>query len=216
MQNGMLGWPADEQNNAISLLTESGLYTVPMWARKIRVRLCGGGGGGGSADGENTGGDGGGSGFISQRVLNVSPGQEIEYSCGSGGDGGAGVGSVSTGNNGSNGSDTTFGKIGSETYLIARGGRSGRGADAIAGADGSGTGVGTNSGERNNTTNTSGMAGGPSPLTGVVANGSTTNAVAGSDGEYGGGGGGGKCQSASSGSAGGQGGNGWIEVEALL
>lgn len=214
MQNGMLGWPLDEQNNAITLLTGSGTYTAPMWAKKIRVRLCGGAGGAGSADGIDTGGDGGGSGFVTQKVLDVSPGQQFAYVCGPGGPGGAGVGNITPGNNGSNGSDTKFGVTGSSSLLVARGGRSGKGAKGVVTADGAGTGNGTNSGERLNATFTTGMAGGASPLTGVVAEGSVTNNVAGGSGEYGGGGGGGK-QNASAGSAGGVGGQGWIEIEAV-
>lgn len=216
MRPGAFGFPLQTTEETISLLTGSGYYVVPLWARFIRVRACGGGGGGGGADGAGQGASGSASGFVAENIFPVIPGIRIPYSCGLGGNGGSSVASSSPGNNGSNGNDTTFGESNSTVYLIARGGRSGKGGAAVISVDGRGSNAGTNIGQEQAPANTDGHAGGPSPLTGVVALGSTTNNVAGQDGEYGGGGGGGKSQTGSNGSPGGQGGQGWIQVEAIL
>lgn len=210
MKIGLFGFPLQATVESITLLTGSGNYTVPLWARFIHVRACGGGGGGGGADGTGNSGQGAASGYVTENFFAVSPGIEIPYSCGPGGTGGAGVGNASPGNNGSNGTDTTFGRSGSDIYLIARGGRSGRGGAASPGVSGAGTNAGTNIGE-----NGPQGAGGASPLTGVVALGSATLNVAGSDGKDGGGGGGGISNNNNNGSSGGLGGNGWIQIQVI-
>lgn len=216
MRAGMFGLPLQTTEETISLLTGSGYYAVPLWARWLRVRLCAGAGGGGSGGNSSTGGAGGGSGFITEVIVAVCPGMEIPYSCGAGGAGGAGTGAV-IGNNGENGNNTTFGRPNNDIYLIARGGRSGRGGgSSVIEESGKGASVGTNPGE-GQPAGLSGLAGGPSPLTGVVALGSTVDGAGGANGEYGGGGGGGRSHaSGGSGSSGGTGGNGWIQIEAVL
>ena len=82
----------------------SGVYTVPKGVKQITVTLVGGGGGGAGCSGNEepvyTGGGGGG-GYSTYAVLDVTPGQQIPWTVGTGGYGG------SVGNYGSAGSATT-------------------------------------------------------------------------------------------------------------
>lgn len=207
MQNGMLSWPIVEQENSYITIKQSCLYVVPMWARILRVRACGGAGGGGGGDGGNEGGGGGGSGFVVDAILEVVPGEQIPITIGDGGAGGTGA---SSGNNGSNGEDTLFGD-----YLTAPGGKSGIGAGDVTGISGFGSGNGTNPGNPNTVDTNFGQDGGASPLTGSIAAGSALTSVSGASGQDGGGGGGGFTLPTSTGTAGGAGGDGWIQVEVL-
>lgn len=125
----------------------SGSWTVPDGVTTLKVTLIGaGGGGGGSAKlgskNVNEGGGGGG-GACTQFTMNVTPGQSISYSVGSGGLGGngaKGTGSSIAGTDGKDGNKTTFGsyyvnggKGGIKGYTTVNGG-----VDGDGGAGGSG------------------------------------------------------------------------------
>ena len=125
----------------------SGSWTVPSGVKSVKVTMIGaGGGGGGSAKlgskNVNEGGGGGG-GACTQFTMNVTPGQSISYSIGSGGLGGNGAkatGSSVAGINGRDGDKTTFGsyyvnggKGGIRGYTTVNGG-----VDGDGGAGGSG------------------------------------------------------------------------------
>ena len=125
----------------------SGSWTVPSGVKSVKVTMIGaGGGGGGSAKlgskNVNEGGGGGG-GACTQFTMNVTPGQSISYSIGSGGLGGngaKGTGSSVAGINGRDGDKTTFGsyyvnggKGGIRGYTTVNGG-----VDGDGGAGGSG------------------------------------------------------------------------------
>lgn len=125
----------------------SGSWTVPDGVTTLKVTLIGaGGGGGGSAklgSKQVNEGGGGGGGACTQFSMNVTPGQSISYSVGSGGLGGngaKGTGSSVAGNNGKDGDKTTFGsyyvnggKGGIKGYTTVNGG-----VDGDGGAGGSG------------------------------------------------------------------------------
>ena len=125
----------------------SGSWTVPDGVTTLKVTLIGaGGGGGGSAklgSKQVNEGGGGGGGACTQFSMNVTPGQSISYSVGSGGLGGNGAkgsGSSIAGTNGKDGDKTTFGsyyvnggKGGIKGYTTVNGG-----VDGDGGAGGSG------------------------------------------------------------------------------
>ena len=125
----------------------SGSWTVPDGVTTLKVTLIGaGGGGGGSAklgSKQVNEGGGGGGGACTQFTMNVTPGQSISYSVGSGGLGGNGAkgsGSSVAGTNGKDGNKTTFGsyyvnggKGGIKGYTTVNGG-----VDGDGGAGGSG------------------------------------------------------------------------------
>lgn len=125
----------------------SGSWTVPDGVTTLKVTLIGaGGGGGGSAklgSKQVNEGGGGGGGACTQFSMNVTPGQSISYSIGSGGLGGngaKGTGSSIAGTNGKDGDKTTFGsyyvnggKGGIRGYTTVNGG-----VDGDGGAGGSG------------------------------------------------------------------------------
>ena len=125
----------------------SGSWTVPDGVTTLKVTLIGaGGGGGGSAklgSKQVNEGGGGGGGACTQFTMNVTPGQSISYSVGSGGLGGNGAkatGSSVAGINGRDGDKTTFGsyyvnggKGGIRGYTTVNGG-----VDGDGGAGGSG------------------------------------------------------------------------------
>ena len=125
----------------------SGSWTVPSGVKSVKVTMIGAGGGGGGSDklgskNVNEGGGGGG-GACTQFTMNVTPGQSISYSIGSGGLGGNGAkatGSSVAGINGRDGDKTTFGsyyvnggKGGIRGYTTVNGG-----VDGDGGAGGSG------------------------------------------------------------------------------
>lgn len=125
----------------------SGSWTVPSGVKAVKVTMIGaGGGGGGSAklgSKQVNEGGGGGGGACTQFTMEVSSGQSISYSVGSGGLGGngaKGTGSSVTGINGRDGDKTTFGsyyvnggKGGIRGYTTVNGG-----VDGDGGAGGSG------------------------------------------------------------------------------
>jgi hypothetical protein len=95
--------------NALNLTytSGSGVYTVPSGVTQLTVKLLGGGGGGGGCGGNEeplyTGGGGAGGDIVNVGTINVTPGQQIPWSVGSGGAGGA------VGNSGLAGLPTIFG-----------------------------------------------------------------------------------------------------------
>lgn len=125
----------------------SGSWTVPSGVKAVKVTMIGaGGGGGGSAklgSKQVNEGGGGGGGACTQFTMEVSSGQSISYSIGSGGLGGngaKGTGSSIAGTNGKDGDKTTFGsyyvnggKGGIRGYTTVNGG-----VDGDGGAGGSG------------------------------------------------------------------------------
>lgn len=107
-------------------------HTVPAWAKRLRVRLCGGGGGGGGSSASAAAG-GGGAGGYAEGVVSVTPGQTIPVIVGAGGVGGA------AGLPGTAGGTSSFG-----TFLSATGGGTARlvvsGVPITGGEPGQGTG----------------------------------------------------------------------------
>lgn len=169
-------------------LTGSGTYVVPSGVTKIMVyvQAAGGGGGSGATGTDSSGpiraGGGGGGGSAGQwrtAVLEVVPGQNINYSVGSGGAGGVGrTAPFTAGASGSDGGNTVFGGI------ACVGGNGGPGGNAPTNSPNiSGTGASGATGVSNFVENT---AGGGSAAT--VING---NAGSGTGGRFAGGGGGG-------------------------
>lgn len=179
--------------NSYSYLS-SGTYSfsVPVWAKALRVKVCGGGGGGGGGSGATAGtnrgsGGGGGGGSCSEQTLNASEiTSPVTVIVGSGGVASAGAASTQT-VNGIAGSSSTFG-----TWLIAYGGGGGMGGalgtDAGGGSGGGWCGVGgvgttvtATGGCPQNVANTSGSGG---------AGGGSAGSGAGWPSDYGGAGGG--------------------------
>lgn len=103
--------------NNFQLFDSSGTFTVPAGVERIYVECWGGGGGGGRNPLGNTPAAGGGSGGYSAGWINVSPGDAITATVGSGGAGG--TASVAAGGTGGN---TTF------SSFTANGGKGGSGA----------------------------------------------------------------------------------------
>jgi hypothetical protein len=107
--------------------TSNGTFAVPAGVYWLDVILVGGGGSGGTGgEYDWSGGGGGGGGIIFLTNYQVTPGQQISYTIGSGG-------AARTGNNqaGVSGGNTTW-----DTVFIAFGG--GNGGSGIAGGGGSG------------------------------------------------------------------------------
>jgi hypothetical protein len=149
----------------VDVFTSSGTYTVPTWARRLRICCIGAGGGGGSgASGTNaairTGGAGGGAGGRTEEQIDVSEvGASLTVTVGSGGSGGTGVTGTSAGSAGGAGGDR-YVQNGSAYILGARGGTAGAGGSttsATAGVGGAGDVAGANGGAGGTT---SGSAGG--------------------------------------------------------
>jgi len=107
-----------------TVLSGTGIYTVPAgMTGLIVVLVAGGGAGGGNAPGGWDGGGGGGAGGVDIAALSVSGGQQFNYSVGAGG-------SAVNKFKGGNGTNTTFG------VRTAIGGGGGGGADDNNGANG--------------------------------------------------------------------------------
>lgn len=123
-----------------TVLTASGSWTPPLWARWIEVVCVGGGGGGGAglAGGTGTarhGGGGGGAGGVMTAcwpAVNLSAGLDITV--GAGGAGGAGSGEA-----GAQGAASLV-KAGAQILLTGEGGRGGGGGSTAAGIGGAGGG----------------------------------------------------------------------------
>ena len=129
-------------------LTASGSFTVPAGVTTLYVTGCGGGGGGGGGASSSTnsststsGGSGGAAQAVIKTPINVTPGQVISFTIGSGGAGGSGGATGSNGGVGASGGSTIFGSL----LTLSGGGAGGAGAygtSTIAGGAG-GTGYPT-------------------------------------------------------------------------
>ncbi|MGE5565496.1 MAG: DUF2793 domain-containing protein [Parcubacteria group bacterium] len=185
----------------VDVFTSSGSYSVPSWARRLRiVCVAGGGGGGGGAAGTTAanrgGGAGGGGGGRSDEEIDVSEvGATLTVTVGSGGSGGTSTTGTTSGGNGGTGGDS-YVQDGSAYLVIANGGAGGPGgttASQAGGSGGAGNAIGNGGG--------AGNAG-----SGGTAGTSTTYGAG-----PGGGGGGGGLGPAMTNSSGGAGGAGyWI------
>ena len=106
---------------------KTGAFEVPADVSQITVELWGGGGGGAGGNiggmAPGSGGGGGGSGSYLKAVLAVKAGEVYTIEIGLGGQGGAGESGQGPGL-GENGGDSSV-RRGTETLLIARGGRGG-------------------------------------------------------------------------------------------
>lgn len=126
----------------ISHLSPTSSFTVPPGVTAITITGCGGGGGGGSGGNLNSGdvnyccGGGGGGGSVTSTIIrNVTPGNTLNFTIGTGGPGGNAVtGTGVSGNFGTSGGDTTI-TINSNT-IVFRGAEHGWGGigDVVAGA----------------------------------------------------------------------------------
>lgn len=185
----------------LAVITASGAYAVPAWARRLVLTCIGGGGGGGSgASGTNasnrSGGAGGGAGGRSTETVDVSElsNASLTIVIGAAGTGGAGVTGTGSGAAGTAGGETSVAD-GAQVLLAAGGG--------AAGAAGT-------------TSNTAGGAGGYGDVTGNAGGGGSTSnsASAGADQSCGAGpgagGGAGGLNTAGSTSAGKEGGHGYL------
>lgn len=113
--------------NEMQYFTSSGSFIVPAFIYKLRVKIWGGGGGGGGVATQRSGGGGGG---FAHGILNVLPGETINFTVGLGGAG------VAAGSGGAGGT-TTF-----KTMTALGGG--GGGVGVVAGFGG-----GANGGTQN-------------------------------------------------------------------
>lgn len=147
-EDGTLNTQATEQGfTNIEVITSSRTYTVPEGVSKMFVEVIGGGGGGGFADtsGTNwTGGGGGGGGGYAAKIIEVTPGQIIPITVGTGGS--------ATTTNSSNGNSSSFGQYisaeggyrGFSSHSnMARGGSGGSGLGGDINIDGDGGGAGS-------------------------------------------------------------------------
>ncbi|HEX6860023.1 MAG TPA: DUF2793 domain-containing protein [Caulobacteraceae bacterium] len=182
----------------IDIFTSSGSYSVPAWARRLRiVCIAAGGGGGSGAAGTNaadrSGGGGGGGGARSWEEYDVADlGATLTVTVGAGGSGGAGVTGTANGSNGGAGGLSSVADSGG-VLLLAGGGIAGGGGTTTSGAAGSAA-IG----------NTPGNTGGA----GSIGAGSAGQDSARADGSGGGGGGGGLSTAGAAGD-GAAGGHGW-------
>lgn len=128
----------------VSVVTASGSYDVPAWARRLRlVCIAAGGGGGAGASGTNAsaraGGGGGGGGGRTSEDIDIAElsGATLTLTVGAGGAGGAGVTGTTNGGSGAAGGDTTIAD-GAQVLLAATGAGAGGGGSTTAGAAGTG------------------------------------------------------------------------------
>ncbi|MBZ7923099.1 hypothetical protein LAC81_15010 [Ensifer adhaerens] len=127
--------PANIPARNTQQFTASGSFTVPADVYRVKARVWGGGGGAGGSFGANGAGSGGGGAGYAEGIVEVTPGQVIAVTVGSGGAGGA-----STPTDGQNGGSSSFGGLISATG----GGRGYAGNNALqtsqAGVGGTGSG----------------------------------------------------------------------------
>jgi hypothetical protein len=98
--------------SGVQTFTTSGNFTVPLGATQIEVELWGGGSGSFASSGGIPSGGGAGGGYARRRITNLSPGQTVSVTIGSGGNGGTTTGAGATA-----GGTSGFG-----TYVSATGG----------------------------------------------------------------------------------------------
>ena len=185
-------WSYDTSSQ--SYTTGSGSFTVPANVTKLSVDMCGAGGGGGGGSDYGSGGGGSG-GWYTNEVVNVTPGQVLSYSIGSGGTGSS---------TGAAGGNTTFGSL---TCTGGAGGSRGSWGNSGTpnGVDGQNgslyTGAGGVAGQGGTSPHGSGGKGG-------IGGGPGSTGPAGSAGSGYGSGGGGGCNNAN----GGNGTGGYIKI----
>jgi len=181
----------------VDVFTSSGTYSVPSWARRLRIVCVGAGGGGGSgAAGTNAanrgGGGGGGSGGRAEEYFDVSElGASLTVTVGSGGSGGASVTGTTVGAAGGAGGDSSV-QDGSSYLLGALGGAAGAGGSTAAASGGAG-GLGVAVGNAGSSGVVSGTASAPSATNGAgpggggggAGMGTATTTASGGDGGYG-------------------------------
>lgn len=189
---GRIWFAAGAARRETTILTTSGSYSIPAWARSIEAVAVGGGGGGGAgafgASGARFGGGGGGAGGVSVAVWPADHlWTDLTITVGAGGSGGSAAA-------GGAGSDSVV-LCGTSLLLTGAGGRGGSGGDATSGLGGAG---GHGAPEANR--------GGQSML---AATGEAGRAVDRPDGA-GGGGAGGALDGAGTARAGGPGGDGGL------
>lgn len=115
--------------NQMQYFTASDSFVVPAFIYKLKVSNWGAGAGGSGQFGAGTAGNGGGAGGFGVQIFNVTPGQVIPFTVGTGGAAG-----VSVGGAGGNGGDTTF------LTLVAGGGKASVATAHYAGHGGTVTG----------------------------------------------------------------------------
>lgn len=127
--------PANIPARNTQQFTASGSFTVPDDVYRVKARVWGGGGGAGGSLGASGAGSGGGGAGYAEGIIEVTPGQVIAVTVGSGGAGGA-----ATPTNGQDGGSSSFGGFISATG----GGRGYAGNNALqtsqAGVGGAGSG----------------------------------------------------------------------------
>lgn len=149
----------------VDVFTSSGTYSVPSWARRLRIVAVGAGGGGGSgAAGTNAanrgGGGGAGAGGRAEEEFDASElGSSLTVTIGSGGSGGTSVTGTTSGNAGGAGGDS-YVQDGS-TYLIGATGGSAGAAGTTSGGLGGAGGAGDSAGNAGSTGVASGTASAP-------------------------------------------------------
>lgn len=131
---------SNNEINGQQTFTSSGVFTVPLNVRQIKVFLVGGGGGGGGGGSSPypAGGGGGAGGRTTTQLLSVTPEQKIVVTIGSGGTSGLANNSVS-GYAGGAGGRSSFGSVSAEG---GSGGNSGGEHSYTGGSGGSGGGGG--------------------------------------------------------------------------
>jgi len=183
----------------VTVLTASGSYSVPAWARRLRIVCIGGGGGGGSgAAGTNAanrgGGGGGGAGGRAEAEFDISEvGASLTVTVGAGGTAAASVTGTNSGAAGGAGGTSSV-QDGS-TFLVGASGGSGGAAGTTASTSATTGGTG----------NVVGNGGGAGSASG---NGGAGTSASVGEGPGGGGGGGGLITTSGT-SQGGRGGNGF-------
>jgi hypothetical protein len=204
-----------------TVVTSGGVWTVPVWARRIEAVVVGGGGGGGSgaagASGASRfGGGGGGAGGVCTAAWAVGDlAASLTVTVGAAGTAGAAV-SSGTGTTGGTGG-TSLIVSGGVTLLSAPGGVGGQGGGASSGSGGAGgAGFPASNGGGASSVTATGIAG--TALVRPDASGgggaSITTAYAGGAGAAGAGGGGGGAGITASG-PGGAGGSGLVRLTAI-
>jgi len=190
-------------------------HNIPAGVTSVTVAVWGAGGGGGGSSISGSGGNGGGGGGSTSATFNVTTGQTITYTVGTGGAGGA-----ATGGTGGNGTLSSLTHIPSATTLIGNPGTGGLGNAAALGIpinSGGGTASGgTNSPGANGTrVPANGGNGGNSgtSLTIFGAGGIGNTNSAGAPGGIPGGGGAGGERPGAGNVTGGAGGNGQVTIQ---
>jgi hypothetical protein len=134
---GVAAFDLSPNRQELTVITASGSYTVPAWARRLKIVALGGGGGGGSgAAGTSAanrfGGTGGNAGGWVEEEFDVAEvAATLTVTVGAGGTGGAAVTGITNGASGASGGATSVAS-GGTTLLYAYGGGGGAGGITTA------------------------------------------------------------------------------------